>query len=367
MQSSFSDGGRVAQQGDHVALDGETAHAGYFHASVSRHDTYPEVDEWQSVLAKLSIDRDTAIEIATLARKSGEDFVSGLFASGGASRADLIRAIAADLGLKASIGIDPKRLIASDEQFLMLLRGRGDNLPVKLQEKDGSVSFLIPATRIRLVWMRAYVRSHPDLAEHLRIADTDDLQAAVTERARPLLARVAVNGLSERFPHMSARVVANGWQGAVLGIGITVLPVSIALAPALTLGLLHGLATFFFFACVALRFAAVASVTTNKRLQRIETPPPNAPVYSVLVALYKEADIVPDLLTALDWIVWPRDRLEIKLVCEADDAETLAAIKARGLPPHIKVVEVPAIRPANQAKGPGLRLADDERGVRRTL
>jgi cellulose synthase/poly-beta-1,6-N-acetylglucosamine synthase-like glycosyltransferase len=230
------------------------------------------------------------------------------------------------------------------------LRGGGDNLPVKLLEKDGSVSFLIPTRRIRLGWMRDYIRSHPDLTQHLRIADTDELRAAVTERARPLLARGAVNGLSDRFPQMSARVVANGWQGTVLGIAITVLPVGFALAPELTLGLLHGLATFFFFACVALRFAAVASVTTGKRLNRIEPPPANAPVYSVLVALYKEADIVPDLLTALDWIVWPRDRLEIKLVCEADDAETLAAINTQQLPSHIKVVEVPATGPRTKPK-----------------
>jgi hypothetical protein len=350
MQSSVAGGGRDAQRGGYVAHDEGAATAGRAPASASRQIAYPEVDEWHPVLKRLSIDREVAIEIAALARKSGEDFVSRLLASGVASRIDLTGAIAADLGLKACHNIDPKRLIASDDQLVMLLRDGGDNLPVKLLEKDGSVSFLIPSRRIRLDWMRAYVRSHPDLTQHIRVADIDDLQAAVTEQVRPFLARIAVNGLSERFPEMSARVVANGWQGAVLGIFMTMLPVGLALAPGLTLGLLHGLATFFFFACVALRFAAVASVTTGKRLQRIETPPANAPVYSVLVALYKEADIVPDLLTALDWIVWPRDRLEIKLVCESDDAETLAAIEMRPLPSHIKVVRVPPTGPRTKPK-----------------
>jgi cellulose synthase/poly-beta-1,6-N-acetylglucosamine synthase-like glycosyltransferase len=350
MQSSDAGGGRGAQRGEDVAHGEGSALAGHAPARASRQTAHPDVDEWQSVLARLAIDREVAIEIAALARQSGEDFASCLLASDAARRVDLTRAIAADLGLKASIGIDPKRLIAGDEQLLTLLRGGGDNLPVKLLEKDGSVSFLIPTRRIRLGWMRDYIRSHPDLTQHLRIADTDELRAAVTERARPLLARVAVSGLSDRFPQMSARVVANGWQGTVLGIAITVLPVGFALAPELTLGLLHGLATFFFFACVALRFAAVSSVTTGKRLNRIEAPPANAPVYSVLVALYKEADIVPNLLTALDWIVWPRDRLEIKLVCEADDAETLAAINTQQLPSHIKVVEVPATGPRTKPK-----------------
>ncbi|MBN9249996.1 MAG: hypothetical protein J0I86_05335, partial [Mesorhizobium sp.] len=169
MQSSDAGGGRGAQRGGDVAHGEGSALAGHAPARASRQTAHPDVDEWQSVLARLAIDREVAIEIAALARQSGEDFVSGLLASGIAKRTDLTRAIAADLSLKAGIGIDPKRLIASDDQFLMLLRGGGDNLPVKLLEKDGSVSFLIPTRCIRLAWMRDYVRSHPDLAEHLRI------------------------------------------------------------------------------------------------------------------------------------------------------------------------------------------------------
>ncbi|KRA00461.1 hypothetical protein ASD64_00400 [Mesorhizobium sp. Root157] len=262
----------------------------------------------------------------------------------------MTRAIAADLGLKAITDIDPEKLVVSDEQLVTLLHDGGGRLPVKLLEKDGSVSFLIPSRRVRLNWMRTYIRSHLELTNYLKIADADDLHAAITQRARPLLARMAVSGLSDRFPDMSARVVANAWQGTVVGIAVTVLPVGFVLAPGLLLALLHGFATFFFFACVALRFAAVASVTIGKRAQRIDTPKGDVPVYSVLVALYKEADIIPDLLAALDWIVWPRDRLEIKLVCEADDAETLAAINARPLPSHIKVVEVPSVGPRTKPK-----------------
>jgi hypothetical protein len=349
MQSSVVGGGRSAQHAGGVARDGEPANATASLESVSHHIAYPELDEWQSVLTRLSVPWDAALEIAVHAREAGCDFLSALLASG-IGRHDLTKAMAADLGLKASTDVDPKKLIVHDEQLVTLLRGGGDHLPVKLLEKDGSVSFLVSSKRIRLSWMRAYILSRPGLAKHLKIADADDLRAAITARARPLLARMAVSGLSERFPEMSARVVANAWQGTVVGILMTVLPVGLVLTPALVLGLLHGFATFFFFACVALRFAAVASVALGRRSPRIDRPQGDVPVYSVLVALYKEADIVPDLLAALEWIVWPRDRLEIKLVCEADDTETLAAIKARPLPMHIKVVEVPAVGPRTKPK-----------------
>ncbi len=313
-------------------------------------DAHAEFDEWRPVLDRLSVPHEAALELAAQAHNTGSGLAGALLASRRVSQADLARAIAADLGLKAVTDIDPRRLILSDDQLMALLRGGGDRLPVKLLENDGSVSFLLSSARIRLNWMRAYIPGHPALAHRLRIADAAALRAALTERARPLLRRIAVNGLSERFPQMSARVVANAWQGTLVGVALAVLPVGFALAPALMLSLLHVFATFFFLACVALRFAAVASAPLDRRPPHIETPRSDAPVYSVLVALYKEADIVPDLLAALDWIVWPRDRLEIKLVCEADDAETLAAIRARALPPHIEVVEVPAAGPRTKPK-----------------
>lgn len=309
-----------------------------------------EVKEWQSVLARISIPQVKALEIAVDARRTGTSFISGLLASGHVESATLSRAIAADLGLAFVSQIDPEKLVANDGQLVTLLRDGGYHLPVKLLDKDGSVSFLISASRIRLNWMRTYIRTHPRLIGHLKVADTDVLLDAITRRARPLLARIAIGGLSERFPEMSARIVANGWQGTVVGIAITVLPLGFILAPGFTLTLLHGFATFFFFACVALRFAAVASVSTDRQIRHIDNPRGNVPVYSVLVALYKEADIIPDLLGALDWIVWPRDKLEIRLVCEADDVETICAIHARPLPPHIKVIEVPSEGPRTKPK-----------------
>lgn len=46
----------------------------------------------------------------------------------------------------------------------------------------------------------------------------------------------------------------------------------------------------------------------------------------------------------------PRDRLEIRLACEADDTATLDAIKACGLPAHIQIIEVPPAGPRTKPK-----------------
>src|SRR5690606_668585 len=84
--------------------------------------------------------------------------------------------------------------------------------------------------------------------------------------------------------------------------------------------------------------------------QTVIDPGGEKPVYSILVALYREAAIIPHLPAALDRLVWPRDRLDIKLVCEEGDTGTLAVISALDLPPHVEVVVVPKCQPQTKPK-----------------
>ncbi|MDZ7937945.1 MAG: glycosyltransferase [Rhodoferax sp.] len=74
------------------------------------------------------------------------------------------------------------------------------------------------------------------------------------------------------------------------------------------------------------------------------------PIYTVMVALYREAAVVPQLIAALDALDWPRSLLDVKLVCEGDDQETLEAIRQARPGPHIEVVEVPAMAPRTKPK-----------------
>lgn len=311
---------------------------------------FPALAEWRSVLARLSVPPETAFEVAALAAASHGDFSSALLAGGIVRECDLLAAIACDLGLPVIETIDPAQLIVSDDYAAALLRDRTRHVPVKLMERDGSVAFLITPQRIPLGFLRARLNASPALAARMKMVDAGLLRAAILQRTRPALSKLAVGGLFDRFPDMSARFVANAWQGWLVGIAMTALPVGLILAPTVLLAVLHGLATFFFFACVALRFAAVASLKPRHGKEAVVPPPPDAPLFSVLVALHREAEIVPTLLAALDRLVWPRDRLEIKLVCEADDAATLEAIRSRSLPRHIEIIEVPPSEPRTKPK-----------------
>lgn len=66
-------------------------------------------------------------------------------------------------------------------------------------------------------------------------------------------------------------------------------------------------------------------VDADPVLQRADA---DLPVYSVIVPLYREANMAAGLVAALDRLDYPKDRLDILVALEADDLETRAAFEA---------------------------------------
>src|SRR5256714_5784540 len=86
------------------------------------------------------------------------------------------------------------------------------------------------------------------------------------------------------------------------------------------------------------------------------------PVYTVLVPAYREAQVLPTLAQALPELDYPHDRLDVKLLLEADDTETIAAARALHLPNFIDIVVLAPSEPRTKPKACnyGLQLARGE-------
>jgi cellulose synthase/poly-beta-1,6-N-acetylglucosamine synthase-like glycosyltransferase len=74
------------------------------------------------------------------------------------------------------------------------------------------------------------------------------------------------------------------------------------------------------------------------------------PIYTILVPLYREAAVLPTLLEGLARLDYPRDKLDVQILLEADDVETLAAVAVTELPPSVRPVVVPAAEPRGKPK-----------------
>lgn len=74
------------------------------------------------------------------------------------------------------------------------------------------------------------------------------------------------------------------------------------------------------------------------------------PSYTLLVPLYREAEVVPALVKALARLDYPVARLQILLLAEEDDAETQAALWKAARPAHMSVLVVPRGKPRTKPR-----------------
>lgn len=81
------------------------------------------------------------------------------------------------------------------------------------------------------------------------------------------------------------------------------------------------------------------------------------PTYTVLVPVYREAEILSQLVDSLQKLDYPRSKLDIKLLVEADDVETLTALNDMHLPAYFDVVICPRGAPRTKPRALSIGLA----------
>jgi cellulose synthase/poly-beta-1,6-N-acetylglucosamine synthase-like glycosyltransferase len=305
---------------------------------------------WEPLLDRLAIPREAAFRIAERARANGTGFHAEFVAAGLVTEDAHYRALADELGLPFAENVDADRLVLRDADVMAALRRPcGNSLAMCENGVDGPALIVAP-TRLDLPAMKAMIARGESLSRRLCVTTPTLLREALFERARPLLVDEARGGLFARMPEMSARIHANWRQGCFLGAIAIAYPVAQILAPQATWLALHAFFSVVFLCCVGLRIAAgvAARATAPSRIRAAGAD--ELPFYSVIVALRGEAAVVEELVASLGKLVWPRSKLEVKLICEADDAETLGTIAALRLRPWVEVIAVPPGEPRTKPK-----------------
>jgi cellulose synthase/poly-beta-1,6-N-acetylglucosamine synthase-like glycosyltransferase len=108
-----------------------------------------------------------------------------------------------------------------------------------------------------------------------------------------------------------------------------------------------------------LRQPPVVSVSDEDALA---IPEEALPPYTVLVAAYHESELIEATIRALETLAYPARLLQVLLLLEAEDAETIAAANAARPQPFIRIVAVPDAPPKTKPKALnyGLELATGE-------
>lgn len=81
------------------------------------------------------------------------------------------------------------------------------------------------------------------------------------------------------------------------------------------------------------------------------------PVYTILLPLYREANIASRIVRNIGRLDYPPGKLDVKLLLESDDNETLGALESCVLPPGFEIIRVPLDGPRTKPRACNYGLA----------
>lgn len=166
----------------------------------------------------------------------------------------------------------------------------------------------------------------------------------------------ARESLFARNPGLSAKTtVSEGQRLAFLAFAV-VLGLGLSFATMTTLVTLSALVTALYTALFL--FRGILTVVGSGRRTDISVSPAelrqlndeDLPVFTVLVPMYHEAEVLPILVASIRKLDYPRAKLDVKLVLEAGDSETIEAAKALGAEDFFEIIRVPESHPKTKPK-----------------
>ncbi len=206
----------------------------------------------------------------------------------------------------------------------------------------GSVTFVATARPEEFEALRARLPADFGPLRMLLATEAQVREAILATRGRQMLhhAETSVTAAESARQRRTLRV----W--AVAALLAAALVAGLVHAPAATVGGLTILAALVLAANMSLRALAFAAHLRLRRRLRAAPPPPEAlpdtlPVISVMVPMFREADIAPRLVARLARLTYPRALTDILLVVEESDSLTRDALAQASLPRWMRVVTVP--------------------------
>ncbi len=286
-------------------------------------------------------------------RASGSQLGTVLIASGMTDRLTVYRTLAEAWGCPfvdcTTVELDPSLLVMVDppeitaQQWIPLHR-----------DVDGTV---LVATAERPTPERE-AAIEAAMGEPVRqLATTDwDIAQALARGYRGAILDEASLGLWRYAENRSARRVLSNSQVGVACLLLLALVACGILLPVQTLIGASCLIGFGFLAGVVFKFVVCTSGARFEHTEIITSEDVAAlkdadlPRYTILVPVYKEAAVLPDLLANLGALDYPSSKLDILILLEEDDAETFTAARDLRPPANVRLLRVPAGAPQTKPK-----------------
>ena len=262
--------------------------------------------------------------------------------TGAVSPQSYSRALALACGLEprqARENVSLPQLSAVPEPYRLLASGQP--IPLEAPRRTAAVN----AESIAPDVVADIARTLGPSRARLALVGRRALTAAIAKAYGPELAERASKGLHQRHPRFSAATGLIRWQVLFLTIAAGLFLGAAIFASREALAVYSAVLSLMFLLTISMRVAAAIHVFYRHALarkiahQRLRDS--ELPRYTVLVAMFREARVLPQLAASLAALDYPPAKLDIKFVLEETDAETIAAARALKLPPNFEILIVP--------------------------
>jgi glycosyltransferase XagB len=268
-----------------------------------------------------------------------------LVAAGILTEEDYLRALAASAGLpfetldwvpRSDCPLDDARLVEAATAGLLPLR-----------TPAGLALVVAPrAMAARRIWQM--VGRSEELPQRIRLTSTARLRDYILRHGATALGVKAAGDLLARRPHLSAAAIRPRTAMVALAAMLAILVGLLATPTVVNVAIGATLAPVFL-AWTGLRaIGAVSALAPQAPMERL--PADRLPIYTIIVALYREAAAAHGLIAALDALDYPPEKLDVKIVLESDDLTTHAALSAMALRHPYEILVAPNFGPRTKPK-----------------
>lgn len=224
---------------------------------------------------------------------------------------------------------------------------------VPLQNSGGLVTVL--AADPNETRLESWVQDVIPNAEVMPLVGTErDVKHMLRLAFRSEFTHKAVEALKEQNPEQSASRVFVPWQIAAAALLASLFVVGLLVNLWATLSLAIVIISLLY--VLGISFKLVVSVVgafsqgIHAKASTAALRDDELPLYSVLVPVYREPEVVPKLLRALANLDYPHEKLDVLLLLEEDDLETIAQAKAAAPPAYFRFIIVPNSQPRTKPK-----------------
>jgi glycosyltransferase XagB len=174
--------------------------------------------------------------------------------------------------------------------------------------------------------------------------------------ARAQIAAIDPLELATKHPEWSASVPITPMQKKSVLVLFLLLAIAVLLAPLATARFLIAGCTLFYMILTLYKFIVIrASISPNASMnftpeEIFSQEPRDWPVYTVLIPMYKEPEVLPQMVKAMTDMDYPVDKKDVQFLLEEDDLQTLNAARAMHMPQGFRIVEIPESFPRTKPK-----------------